>query len=335
MRKEATLEQWKELYDVAIKIKELQPWQHLWDLNIVTLVLPGREMIYNSVMGRDEGCYGIGSYISHKAINNFYDMLEREDFPFEQMIRFQNDDIITCYYGNRDELTAKELKLIKDLGYKFRGKNNWIYFHSFKKGYAPFMLDQEEVLLETEILQHLYIALKAHIIEGLEVDFEKGNSLTRIWSEEDDLWLNFEAPLMKPDAEYSAPIVNDEAFKLKVSTMDTTEQIWELDIAYINGTIRDKEYERPANIRMCVLAENKSGIMLDQNILTPDDDEAHIILDMFSSQMLNFGKPSKILVRDKVIYYIMRNLCDVAKIKLEIKGRLESIDFFLREFARM
>lgn len=33
MRKEATVEQWKELFEVAIMIKELKPWEHLWDLD--------------------------------------------------------------------------------------------------------------------------------------------------------------------------------------------------------------------------------------------------------------------------------------------------------------
>lgn len=31
MRKEATLEQWEELYNVAVKIKEIKPWEHLCD----------------------------------------------------------------------------------------------------------------------------------------------------------------------------------------------------------------------------------------------------------------------------------------------------------------
>jgi len=195
------------------------------------------------------------------------------------------------------------------------------------------MPDQEEVLLETEILQHLYMSLNAYIVEGLKVDFEKGNSLTRIWSEEDELWLNFEAPLMKPEAQYLAPTVEDEVFKSMLDDMDVTEEVWELDVAYSSGTIRDKKYERPVSVRMCILAENKSGIILDQDILTPDDNEIHTILNMVANEMLDSEKPSKILVRDKATYYIVKDLCDVAKIKLEIKERLKVIDSFIREFA--
>ncbi len=40
MRKEANLEQWRELYDVTLRIQSLQPWKFLWDMNLITLQLP-------------------------------------------------------------------------------------------------------------------------------------------------------------------------------------------------------------------------------------------------------------------------------------------------------
>ena len=33
MRKEASLEQWKILYESATRIKELKPWENFWDLD--------------------------------------------------------------------------------------------------------------------------------------------------------------------------------------------------------------------------------------------------------------------------------------------------------------
>ena len=35
MRKEATIEQWKELYEAATRIKEMKPWNKFWDLDII------------------------------------------------------------------------------------------------------------------------------------------------------------------------------------------------------------------------------------------------------------------------------------------------------------
>jgi hypothetical protein len=29
------IEQWKELYDAAINIRQIAPWDHLWDMNLI------------------------------------------------------------------------------------------------------------------------------------------------------------------------------------------------------------------------------------------------------------------------------------------------------------
>lgn len=333
MRKEATLEQWKELYNVAVKIKELKPWEHLWDIDIITLALPNMEPIYCSVMGRGGECSGIGSYIGYDAINNFYNMIDKQDIPLEQIYRYQDDNVTMCYFGSREELTSKELKLVKELGLKFRGKNNWIYFHSFKRGYVPYMLDQEEVLLETEILQNLYMSLIAYIKEGLKVDFENGNTLMRMYSTKDKLWLNFPAPIQIPEKKHMVPILEDEILVSSLSKKKQLKQIWELDIAYLGTTVNDKQYERPVAGRICILGESNTCMLINQDMLMPTDDDIQVIFNIVINPMMELGRPQKILVRDEYIYYILKDLCERTKIKLEIKGKLKSIDSFIKEFS--
>ena len=33
----ATLEQWKELYDLAIEITKLKPWNSYWDMDLIAV----------------------------------------------------------------------------------------------------------------------------------------------------------------------------------------------------------------------------------------------------------------------------------------------------------
>lgn len=161
MKEKATLEEWKELYEVTVKIKELNPWKYFWDVDIITLILPeNEEPVYCSVMGRGGEFYGIGFYFGFDALDNFYKIIETTDMPPQQIQRFQEDNVIICYFGDREELFKEELQIVKALGLKFRGRNNWIYFRSFKKGYAPYILNKEEVLKQTAIMRHLLQALK-------------------------------------------------------------------------------------------------------------------------------------------------------------------------------
>ena len=37
MRKEATIEQWKELYESATRLKSMKPWETFWDLDIIAV----------------------------------------------------------------------------------------------------------------------------------------------------------------------------------------------------------------------------------------------------------------------------------------------------------
>lgn len=61
-----------------------------------------------------------------------------------------NQKNLTCYWENRDELSNKQRRIIKELGYTFRGKNQWLYFMSNEPGYYPYNMDEEEVMRMSE-----------------------------------------------------------------------------------------------------------------------------------------------------------------------------------------
>lgn len=81
---------------------------------------------------------------------------------------------LTCYWGNREELTDKQRKNIKEMGYKYRGKNQWLYFLSFEPGYYPYNLDQDEVVRMTNYFLNLEVALQQYESAQVDVDFENG-----------------------------------------------------------------------------------------------------------------------------------------------------------------
>ena len=39
-----------------------------------------------------------------------------------------DQNCITCYWGNRDEIDDEMYSIIKQLGLRFRGNGNWILF---------------------------------------------------------------------------------------------------------------------------------------------------------------------------------------------------------------
>lgn len=79
MRKEATLDEWKDLYEVTTKIKGLEPWNTFWDMDLIA-VRDGLEedAIFFSILGKGGSCYGISVYEGFDGLNDFM-MLTMQD----------------------------------------------------------------------------------------------------------------------------------------------------------------------------------------------------------------------------------------------------------------
>ena len=52
--------------------------------------------------------------------------------------------------------------------------------------------------------------------------------------------------------------ITDDSLIKDLNKQSTNRDILEIDIAYLNTTIDDKEYERPINSRTCILASQNT-----------------------------------------------------------------------------
>lgn len=330
MREEAKIEEWKEIYDVALNIKKLEPWNFLWNMQIITIKLPGEsEPYFCSILGKDDGVTGISIYSGYEAIEDVYRLANNKETPYEQLVRYQN--CITCYFGNRDELTNKELKLVKEMGYKFRGKGNWIYLRSVKNGYLPYMLNKEEVEEYTEVLKNLYMALRAVLLEGLQINFEEGNTLLRLYDEKSKLWLNVEVPMKLP-ALNKGIAISDELLLARLKKTKKSNMRIELDIANSGVAFEDKSYDRPLEARLVVIADRETGEILKADIFIPDDDEIATLLKYLCDFIFEYGIPSDLYVRDDKYREVLRETCRMLSIRLKERELLRGIDNFIESY---
>ena len=257
-------------------------------------------------MGKAGECIAIGTYVGVDAINGFYYIIDNPKISPTQYIRYQNN--LMCYFGDRNELSSKELKVIKDLGLKFRGKNEWIYFRAFETGYVPYILDELQVVQLTFVFQQLYMALEHFDGGKIKVDFEGGNILKRKYDDKSKLWLTSEAPNIIPSRVRMTTIINDELLLAKLNKLKDTRNEIELDTLFLNVVINDKEFERPFLGKLLIIAECKSGMFIDQSMLSPKDDVVQNVLGIFIKFLMQNGKLKTVYVRGKTsifksIYY--------------------------------
>lgn len=160
MAKEVPIERWRELYETAAKIKEKKPWETFYDLDLIGIQEGKREdTVFFSILGHGGSCYGVSVYEGYRGFNDFLLLAQAEQLNVSPEYAMFCQNALSCYWGNREELSEKQRKIIKELGIKYRGKNQWLYFLSYQNGYFPYTLDEEEVSRMTWYLSLLNDAL--------------------------------------------------------------------------------------------------------------------------------------------------------------------------------
>jgi len=326
---EATMEEWKCLYEVGLRIKELRPWDHFWDSDIITIVFSDAEPTYYcSIMGRGGLCFGIGTYVGEDGLNGFLSILENTSMPNVQVMRNQRG--LFSYFGNRCELTKVEYDVIKSLGYKFRGKHQWLYFHSFKPPYAPYILDGQEVATLTRVYVQLCEAIVDYINGKEKVELDEKETLLRIC--ENNSWSTRTAPLVIPDERHVGSVLTDELLLKRLDNRPRIEAELEMDVAWMGSTIVDPSFERPICLRVAMIAERENGLVVDQHVPTPDQGDAECMLRQLVAFILKYGKPKTIYVRDAFSANILADSCEHLEIGLVIWPQLDIIDNVVEVF---
>lgn len=326
---ESSLAQWEKLYEVAIKIKELAPWDSLWDSDLITIMLPGHdEPTFISVMGRNGECYGIGVYPGYEAIDGLYRISKAldDESPFAALL---TQSALMCYYGDREELMPEERQVIKSLNLRFRGKNNWIYFRSYSPGYYPWRLSDEEVQLMIDALQNFVMAFRAMTEKGTIVDFEHGETLFRMYSPEQELWLTSAAPMPPIPTIRRKLILDNEMLTQQLARKKKTGAQIDFDATFMPSPVQESKGKRPYFPRLLLVMDRREGLVLDQHIMDPAEDFGPALIDMLSGYVRKNGKPLAIHVRDTRIGAYIEDFCSKVGVKLVDDKGVPAIDAFL------
>lgn len=329
MRKEAGIEEWKALYDVATRIKQMKPWDFLWDMDLIGIQNGSeKDTVFYSVLGRGGECYGIAVYEGYEAFNQYLMLTMKDRLNLSAEYAMFNQTNLVCYWGNRDELTDKQRTVIKELGYKYRGKNQWLYFMSFEPGYYPFNLNLDEVLRMTMYLKNLELALNEYLASGIEVDFSKGNMFSFVFDNSKKEWRFGEMPLPFTSYSFGNLILTDNELLKSLEEAPKGKMCLEVDISPMGVSVSDKKYDRPANPVMCLIADAKSEMIIKCEMNEPGSDPIVALAEEIIGLIFAYGAPKEIQVSNIVVEAALEQICDVCKIKLRRVKMLKSLECF-------
>ena len=159
-----SLEEWRRLYEASVAVKALAPWEWMTEDIIFGVQSPDTDQIgFVSVMGMLGEHFAIAVYLGAKGLYGFW-AVEAEaegDYP-EHILEIPQ---LQASWEDRNTLRPEDRAIIKELGLKFRGRNEWPMFRSYRPGYAPWFLEAEEARFLADVLEQAL-----DVIERLDKD---------------------------------------------------------------------------------------------------------------------------------------------------------------------
>lgn len=335
MRKEASIEQWKTLYEAGTRIKELKPWEKFWDMDLIGIRYGAEEeTIFFSILGRNSNCYGIAVYEGYEELNSFFMLVMQESMNLTPEFAMFYQRNLTCYWGNRAELSEKQRKIIKELGYTYRGKNQWLYFLSFEPGYYPYNMDEEEVLRMSGHLQDLEMALRYYDETDMQVDFKSGNMFLLSLGKDKKTWDFGEELLPFTSFQVEDLLITDEDLLSELKKAPKCNAVLEADVFMSGVSVTDKMYDRPANQALSLLGDANTEIILKFEMPGPEDNAIVTLAEMLIEFIFQFGAPKEVRVSNIIVEAGLEQICDMCGTKLRRVKRLKGLEEFKYSIQR-
>lgn len=178
-------------------------------------------------------------------------------------------------------------------------------------------------------LELLEEAVLKYRSEEVKVDFQGGEMYVysidpetenHYWGAEELPFISFNYRTLKLD---------DPEMREALREVPGNRYVIEMDIVYQAAKMNDKSYDRPGNMRMVVIAESRTEIIMKAQLLKPEEDQIAVLADSLIEFIGQFGAPKEIRVSNLIVEAALEDICTLTETKLRRVRRLQSIDDFI------
>ncbi|MGM8215472.1 plasmid pRiA4b ORF-3 family protein [Bacillaceae bacterium W0354] len=328
---------WPEILEKSKELLQLKPWNWMDDESIFLVIDPiTNQKLFCSILGAAKETFGLAVYIGKDGYDTLWKTLSGEFDPFHVLIQQRS---LLLSFEDREDLDPSEYQLIKKYNTSFRGRKSWPIFISFKPGYSPWHLDQEETrLLSVALEQVLEVCIKT----------KKGLTIPKIY---EDLEILALVPSMKnEDIVFASQIIPISqlfdysietktelavsAFELKKA--EKLQQRIPLTIEYYIGPIEmpvsDHPNQRPYFPHLIILADHDSELAIEFQIFSPDEVNLAILQGELL-QLFNIleGIPQKLIMNEQA-YQSVKPIIERFRIQTEVTNDLPVVEELLEGF---
>jgi hypothetical protein len=144
---------WKKLYDAAIALREIEPWQWMSDSQVFGVQNPeDKEIGYCCVLGALGEVLGLVVYLGTAGLEQ-HRKIQSGKIRAGSPTIIHGQSCLTAWFSNRGDLDKTDIKIATQVGLKPRGRAAWPQFRSFRPGYHPWFLTENEAKYLTLCLE--------------------------------------------------------------------------------------------------------------------------------------------------------------------------------------
>jgi len=320
------LEAWQELNAAAGRVSDLGPWKWMSEMDVFGIQVPSTaELVFASVMGELGEHYAVAAYRGASALYSFLAMTVDQDSPPESVLEVP---MIQASFGGRNELRKEDHEIIKRLGLRFRGANAWPAFRSYRPGYLPWFLEDDEIeVLRLILEQVLDVAPRVKDDPALVSASDSHTFLVRVQRAQPPTWEDQRMDIMPPEPERIESFIDPKLID-KVRSSPKSRSNIELDLFLVPTPVREGE-GRPLLPYMLLSVDARNGVIIGQSLLTADPSLQVMwsgVPQRVLGQLLEAGQlPSEITVRSGVLPDLLRPLATMG-IKVKSARHLAKLD---------
>lgn len=309
---------WLDFYKAAIAYRELECWNWMSNEDIFGVENPESKQIgYCCPTGAIGEVVGLFIYMGKNGYKTWKEIYFHSFglSDIDQFAMFANQDLIVVEFVDRQEMDKIEIKQIKTLGFKFRGKKQWIQAREHKPGYAPWFITDEQARFCTIALrQAIDVAKRFKSNPSILIDTDKiltrvqnGTKTDTIWEDKYLPQPEVEVPQVKVPSQILVRKAKKELKRLNKSILFVTQ---------IFPSIYGKNKTRPYYPKVILWVDSNSGLIMGYDTFTPKELEKSFE-KVFFDKLNTFGFiPDKIVINSKLSGDIVKYLTDALDIDL-------------------
>ena len=336
-----TLNEWRKLYQAAIRVKEIAPWEWMTETDIFGVQDPETDEIgFVSIMGMLGEHLALAVYLGAEGLYSFWGFQQiASSAPPEALLGIPH---LQASFEDRGQLSEKDRDVIKKLGLKFRGRQVWPMFRSYRPGYLPWYLEAWEARFLTYALEQAEEVVLRFKEDAAMLDtFDDESYLVRVpRKKEGNLVWGEEVVRVPPVEPEPIPIAMDVEVLEEVKRLPRSAHTLEMDFFMFPSRIEEKG-TRPYFPHMLLVVESDSGMVLGSELLKPEPGLVEmwgLIPVTVVYQFANMGMvPRQVKVRSSELFQLLQVLAEEMGFEVKTTPRLPSLErakeFLLQGFA--